>query len=235
MSNSRNSIINIENINTNIVLSFTGRNRGNSESPNQENAFLPERNSTDSSSGRQQDKIIPTLSLKITPDPANGSNSEVKIEKAILPFDTGLYFNFNDPAFFNVGWWQNCPQFVDITPNVRFVPFSGETQDIPSLEIQGRTINLKLKKDSLCIRREFDGMDFTLNLNPEMPAGTLRTSSRKHNWSLKYIPPTRIVKLPLNNADIIVRYRKSCFSSLWWLVNHHKTRGDEAYLILHKL
>lgn len=231
IKDSRASLINFENVN--LFLSFTGSNEEGLKTTNQENQFAPDTNSTDSIPGRHQGKNIPTLSLKISSEPTTDAEPEIKT--AVLPFNTGLYFNFDDPAFFDAGWWRGCPQFIDITSNVRFVPFTGLKHEFPSLEADGRTISIQSKSDYLSIRREYDSMEFSLKLNSKFSAQPLRSSSEEHDWSLKFIPSTRIIKLPLNNADIIVRYQKLCFSHLWWLVNHHQERGDEAYLILHKL
>ena len=175
----------------------------------------------------------PTFVLDAFSNKSNkSSNSDIQEEASILPFMTGIYLRFIDPKDFAPKWWDSCPSQIDIIPNVRMVPILGQSSCFASLESEERKIQVTITPGLFLVKQSRRTMKFPLPLHPQKPNRT--DCSESSSWSLRYIPPSRLTKLNFNANHIIVQYHNHHVSKMWWLVNHHKSRGDAAYLLLQK-
>ena len=149
-----------------------------------------------------------------------------------LPFNTGLYLDFADPNYFDTDWWLTCPSYHDVTPNLRLVPLAESICRVPSLESKQRLISVSQCQDSLSVQRQYDSISFLIDLTVNVSTKPLYCESRSSTWSLRYLPPGKLIELRVDRTSMAIRYSRRVFSQLWWLVNHHTVRGDEAYMLL---
>lgn len=231
---SRASLINIEDLNVNILLTFDWGD--DLRLPGTKEPEVSDGHSVDDCKLINKDQISPTLFLRVPSSGNSNSEAEIQIQNRILPFNTGLYFDFTNDTYFGQDWWESCPIYQDVIPKVRFVPFLGPNHTFPSLESSDREFTIEITSNKLSIYREHGSVDISVNLEPvastQINRYKFNFNSRK--WSLRYLPSIEITKLSANGVDFIVQYQEKIFSTLWWLVHHHETRGDEGYLILNK-
>lgn len=148
------------------------------------------------------------------------------VSHVLLPITTGIYLRFSEPS-----WWETAPRHVDITPNIRLLSVTEVSHRFPSIEAgMGRPIEIAATDESFCIRRDHDSMRFAIALASKMPDSGVRCDS----WSLCPLDAGRITRLPVENISVIVEYHRDVVSSMWCLVNHHRTRGREVYVVLIK-
>ena len=168
----------------------------------------------------------PTLALNLDEPESLAELDESS--PCVLPFTTGLYLQFQDPA-----WWEHCRPFIDVASNLRVVSLTNGSSQVPSLESgANRPIHLTLDSDSLRISRSVDSMEFSVSLRMQSRGRPIRRSSAP--WSLRQVVAGRLTKLQVQPYEVIVSYERPCASSMWILVNHHERRGDEVYLIICK-
>lgn len=166
-----------------------------------------------------------TLVADVSPDEAS-THGEKRPPPRALAFTTGLYLRFVNPE-----WWEtDPPPYMDVTPNMRILSLRGQSGCFPSLETSGqRPIAVRSSHRSLVIERAYDSMKFSISQIPITPC---KCPTKSGYWSLRYIHPGRITTLHFNSGGMVVEYAKDFAPSVWSLVNHHRQRGDETYLIL---
>ena len=229
----RASLINIENLNVNLLLTSTGRQASHQTRTRPDNAFGSENLSDTIATENSDQPTSPTLLLKIPSGASQEEEVEMRVQSTPIPFRSGLYFDFSDHEYFSEDWWKASPHYVDIAHNLRFVPFRDSTCIFPSIESVERNISIRILAKKMLISRNHGSIHFELDISPRISTRALTFLSGQQHWSLRYLPPARILKLSLNDTGLIVTYRKKSFSSFWWLVNHHLARGDEGYLLMY--
>ena len=174
------------------------------------------------------------LSLRIPALDTDPGNTSIHLQPLSIPFSTGLHFDFTDDTGHPANWWHSTPTYLDMARNLRFVPFLGPNHSFPSLESPERIITVRLTSEALQISRQADRIHFSVPLDKKLSSRTLRFTSNSRHWSLRYLRPNILSKLEVNAQTITIQYRRSAFNQLWWLTNHHPSRGAQCYLLLHK-
>ena len=218
------NLINIEkNFNQTIIYNYN--HVQNSKIEQNTMVFCPN-NKSERHSDNSLDAInSKTLTLNISSD--DSLNESTKIQSTMLPFTTGVYLQFTDS-----NWCKSAPPYIDITNSFRIVTLTKNSTRFPSIEEVKRIIKVEMKKNKLNITRDWDSMEFrfSYDANNKRP---LRFRKNGCYWSLSYIAPERPRKLKFKSNCFVLEYKRSVFKLLLCLVNHHKTRGDEIYIIIY--
>ena len=175
-----------------------------------------------------------TWPLRIAADPDTPGQDSVYLQPLSIPFSTGLHIDLSHPARYSSDWWSTPPSFQDIARNMRFVPLLASLHLFPSLESPERIITVRIDPEAISISRPADQISFLIPLTENISSRTLHFMSNDRHWSLRYLRPNVISKLTLNDSVTTVQYRRASFDQLWWLVNHHPSRGDQGYLLMKK-
>ena len=220
------SLVHVDDVNLNFLISFVYKNQ---KLPGMA-VFCPPRQSTIRKDERDlghTQKPSRTLALNV---PSNQSDPPTeKGTPVVLPFATGVYLQFNEHD-----WWESAPPYVDISDNFRIVTIPSNCASFPSLEQENRVISIKTTEKNMEIRREWDCMNFSLSHEEKTRRRLFQCNTDRSTWTLRRVAPGQPRKLVFNSNYYILEYRQSAMECMLCLTNHHRARGDETYLILHR-
>ena len=141
-----------------------------------------------------------------------------------LALSNGTYIRFDDPE-----WWANPSHCIDVAPNVRVVSITDVSRTFPHMESDVRKITIECNGRRMTIRGT------NVHFNNVHARGKLMdrfTTPPNREWTLHRVRPDQATKLQMNSCHFILEYARDFAECAWYLVNHHPTRGDEAYILL---
>lgn len=230
----RASLINVEDLKLNVFVMHTGKVQD--QLPDASDTECP--GAAPTPTARKGGAVTRagslTQSLSVKSGHLASSPKGIEPRATFIPMSTGLYFDFTDHTLFGGNWWEVCPSFFDIATNARLVPMRGSRATFQSIESESRDIEVTIERSCCEVNVSSVPMKFCFANDPARPSRPMRFQSEGRSWSLRYVAPGRMARIELNGNAFVTRYSRRSFFALWWLVNHHATRGDEGYLLLQK-
>lgn len=166
-----------------------------------------------------------------TPASRNSENADLRTP---LPVRFGTYIRFEDPK-----WWMEAPEFLDIAKALRVISITRRRHSVPSIDAgtdRTRRIMINCESNAMVISRGVAGSP-NLHFKNVHPHGRLRAHFQapdQAKWSLCRIRANEVTDLDLNSCNAVIYYSQGFAECVWLLVQHHRHRGDEAYILVRK-
>lgn len=152
------------------------------------------------------------------------TDDNVAVTPRPLALSNGTYIRFDDPE-----WWSSPPDFIDVIPNVRVVSVTDGSLIFPHMESDVRKITIECHGCRMTIKGR--DMHFpNVHARGKLMDSFITPQNRK--WTLHRVRPDQATKLQMNSCHFIMEYARNFAECMWYLVNHHPRRGDEAYILL---